>query len=47
MLIIRQIQDWELESLESFFSLLYSADVGQNEEDKLVWLRVTYLEWFL
>ena len=24
------IQDWELESLQSFYSLLYSTNIGQN-----------------
>ena len=37
-LYVRPLQDWELESVEVFFALLYSTMVGRNDEDKLVWL---------
>ena len=37
VLFIRMFQDWELESLNSFFALLYSIEVGQSEEDKVAW----------
>ena len=31
------IQDWQLESLHSFFALLYSANIDWNGVDKMVW----------
>ena len=31
------ILDWELESLQSFFALLYSTNVDRNRVDKMVW----------
>ena len=36
VLFIRLIQDWDFESLDSFFALLYSTEVGRSEEDKVV-----------
>ena len=38
VLFTRLIQDWELESLQSFYSLLYSVNISQNGEDRMVWL---------
>lgn len=35
---IRSIQDWELESLQSFFAFLYSTNIGLNGVDIMVWL---------
>ena len=31
------IQDWKLESLQSFFALLNSTNIDQNGIDKMVW----------
>ena len=31
------IQDWKLESLQSFFALLYSTNIDRNGVDKMVW----------
>ena len=31
------IRDWKLESLQSFFALLYSTNIDRNGADKMVW----------
>uniref|UniRef100_A0A2N9HBH8 Reverse transcriptase zinc-binding domain-containing protein n=1 Tax=Fagus sylvatica TaxID=28930 RepID=A0A2N9HBH8_FAGSY len=33
----RLAQDWELESISSFFDLLYSANIISSEKDKMCW----------
>ena len=33
----RLAQDWELESISSFFDLLYSANIISSEKDKICW----------
>lgn len=38
VLFTRLIQDWELESLQSFYSILYSTNIGQNGEHRMGWL---------
>ena len=35
------IQDWKLESLQSFFALLYSTNIDRNGVDKMVWKPAT------
>ena len=31
------IQDWKLESLQSFFALLYSTNIDRDGVDKMMW----------
>jgi hypothetical protein len=37
ILFMRQIQDWEMEMILSFFKRLYSTSVQHVEGDRLVW----------
>jgi len=37
VLFTRQLQDWEMEMVLSFFERLYSTPIRQGEGDKLVW----------
>jgi hypothetical protein len=37
VLFMRQIQDWEMEMVLSFFAQLYSISVQHGKDDKLVW----------
>jgi hypothetical protein len=37
VLFTRQLQDWEMEMVLSFFEWLYSTSIRQGEGDRLVW----------
>jgi hypothetical protein len=35
---IRLVHDWEVDSISSFFNVLYSIRMGQGGDDKLCWI---------